>query len=1237
MWKRLPRLRPSLPGLLCAALLLATPTVGLAQDRLCDPGGEDCRDILISHIRAENVGLDVAFWFMEDTWIAAEVIARHNAKVPVRVLMDTRANSPNPRNAQRLAELQAAGIPMRERFANGILHWKAMIFAGQGIVEFSGANYSSDAWVPASTTPYANYVDEIIFFTRKQSVVQSFMRKYDELWNNTTEYRNYANINQPLWRAYPGLVDYPFDPELNFPPGEDYGARAVSTYYTETQKMDVIMYRITDRRHTDALIDLHVNRNLPIRLITDPQQYRDPNRLWHSWNVDRLHMAGIPIKWRAHAGLNHQKSIILYGRGMSIFGSSNWTSPSAFSQEEHNYFTRDSVVFNWLVAQFERKWNNTGGVVENSDFAPLPPRAPDLPSPAYQATAVPIQNVVLKWDGSPWAHLYDLYLGTTPGALEKIGDNLPLGPSQFLGDLRSFTLPMTLQPGTQYYWQVVGKTMANMTASSGLWTFTTDGTATPPEPLPSPWSSRDIGAVGMTGATSYASGVFTVRGAGADVWGTADALHFASQPVSGDFDIVARVPSVENVNVWTKAGVMIRENLTASSAQAFMLVSPGKGLAFQRLVAEGGVSTGTSGGAGTAPVWLKLERRGNTIRAYRSDNGSSWTLVGSDSFTMGPNVFVGLGVSSHTTSQLAAATFSNVAVTGGGVPPANTPPTVALTAPASGATFTAPATINLAASASDPDGTITSVQFFSGTTLLGTDTTAPFTFSWTNVPAGSYSVTARATDNAGASTVSAAATVTVTAATPSLPAPWRSQDIGAVGAAGTASASGGTFTVEGGGADVWNSADALHYVWQPFTGDVDVVARVATIENVHAWTKVGVMIRETLDPGSAQAFMLASPGKGLAFQRRVAAGGLSTSTPGGAGTAPAWVKLERRGNTITAFTSQNGVNWTLVGSDTFSMGSTVHVGVGVSSHIAGNLATATFDNVSVTGASNTEPENVAPTVTLTSPASGATFTAPASVSLAATASDSDGTVARVEFYNGSTLLATAATSPYQATWTGVPAGSYSVTARAFDNLGASTLSAPVTLVVNATPPPALPAPWVAQDIGAVGQPGGASASGGTFTLRGSGADVWGTADAFHFASQPVTGDFDLIARVASVEWAHHWTKAGIMIRSALTADAAHGFMLVSAGRGLAFQRRSAPGAESTNTAGSANAAPRWVKLERRGAMLHAYESAGGSAWTLVASDTFTLGPTVHVGLALTSHDNTRLAAATFDSVSITAR
>jgi len=150
---------------------------------------------------------------------------------------------------------------------------------------------------------------------------------------------------------------------------------------------------------------------------------------------------------------------------------------------------------------------------------------------------------------------------------------------------------------------------------------------------------------------------------GADIWYYADAFHYLSQPVTGDVDIIARVNSVENVQAWVKAGVMIREQLTAESAHALMLVSPGKGLAFQRRTAMWGASTSTAGGDGVAPQWVKLERRGSTITAFRSADGVSWTLVGSDTFSMGPSVYIGLALTSHDNTRLATATFQNVTVT----------------------------------------------------------------------------------------------------------------------------------------------------------------------------------------------------------------------------------------------------------------------------------------------------------------------------------------------------------------------------------------------------------------------------------------------------------------------------------------------------------------------------------------------------------------------------------------------
>jgi hypothetical protein len=194
------------------------------------------------------------------------------------------------------------------------------------------------------------------------------------------------------------------------------------------------------------------------------------------------------------------------------------------------------------------------------------------------------------------------------------------------------------------------------------------------------------------------------------------------------------------------------------------------------------------------------------------------------------------------------------------------------------------------------------------------------------------------------------AVFTVPASAQPLPAGWSTADIGAVGAAGSASGNGSEFSVAGAGADIWDSADAFRFAYTTLAGDGTIVANVTSEQAVANWTKAGVMMRETLTPGSRQALMLVSPGKGLAFQRRVNTNGLSTSTSGGAGTAPRFVRLVRTGTTITASLSADGTNWTTVGSDTFTMASTIYVGLAVSSHVAGTTASATFASTSVTTA-----------------------------------------------------------------------------------------------------------------------------------------------------------------------------------------------------------------------------------------------------------------------------------------------
>jgi hypothetical protein len=448
--------------------------------RLCDPEYQDCRADILSYIAQEKVEIDMGFWLMDDGLYANALIAAAQRGVKIRLLMDPRCTEEHAACQPINAQLSAAGLPMRNRIQGGIMHWKMALFAGQGQVEFSGANYSPTEMTPG--TPYQYYTDEIVMFTNDPSLVQSFMSKFDDMWTSTTEFANYANVTGPLTRSYP---TYPEDPELNFPNDEGYRIRALAAYNAETVGINVAMFRITDEQESDGIIAA-VKRGVPVRLFTDATEYRNPARLWDAYNVDKMYYAGVSVRIDGHPGLNHEKLVLLEGQGMAIFGSSNWTTASTDTQREHNLFATESWIFTWAQNQFARKWNNGSGFSESVPFTPLPPDAPLYRVLGNGATDVPTQGVSLTWNGGLWGQLYDIRFGTS-AIPPLVAENSKLGPSLNPTDNRTYALP-ALQPGTTYYWQIVSKTMAFVTAPGPVWSFTTAGTAASPPPPPPPSS-----------------------------------------------------------------------------------------------------------------------------------------------------------------------------------------------------------------------------------------------------------------------------------------------------------------------------------------------------------------------------------------------------------------------------------------------------------------------------------------------------------------------------------------------------------------------------------------------------------------------------------------------------------------------------------------------------------------------------------------------------------------------------
>lgn len=457
------------PVLIAFALLIGIICGTAGAEVICDPAYQDCKAKLLSYIGNERGSIDVAMWFMEDPDMANALIARHRAGVPVRALVDPRRNDLTPMNATILDMLQSAGIRMREKSSGGILHWKFMIFSGQNVVQFSAANYSDYYFTPA--TPYLDYTDEGIYFCDDTAIVNSFKRKFDDGWVNTTTFANYANISGTPVRSFPLFA---VDPTLNFVPAQDFGKRSVPLYDAETQRIDVIMYKVTEPTHADGMIRA-VKRGVPVRLITEPDLYRNKSNVWQAYHIDRMYAAGVKVRDRAHRGFNHQKTTLLYAQGLTIFGSSNWTADSNRVQYEHNYFTTKEAFFTWFKGNFVRKWTNSTGNAETKPFVPLPPDPPVYVAPAQGATAVSTTSTVaLSWKPGAWAHKADVYFGTS-STPPLFAANVSVSPNT----TRSYSLPL-LAAGTTYYWRIVSKTAAGKTASGAVRTFSTGGSAPPP-------------------------------------------------------------------------------------------------------------------------------------------------------------------------------------------------------------------------------------------------------------------------------------------------------------------------------------------------------------------------------------------------------------------------------------------------------------------------------------------------------------------------------------------------------------------------------------------------------------------------------------------------------------------------------------------------------------------------------------------------------------------------------------
>ena len=497
-----PSIRAAARHILVIAAVVGVSTLcaraAAAQERMYFPAVENVTAVLVQKINAERVRIDISAWYFTERAIVTALVNRFKAGVQVRLIGD-RASifEVDPNTRLQFYYMASQGVPIRLRYNPTyypeVVHWKAIIFVGQRLVSFGSANFTPFELAPVSAT---NYKDETVLLTNDLVLVNAFKTQFDRMWNDTTVEPRSRYPGPPYFRDWnsacsqesacadykvryptpaPMIInrarlepDHPMPAEMVWGQGSVFNTRLIDEINKENRRLDFVTYRITVSNITTALIARHA-AGVPVRIIMDPQEYR--NRKWPEFwltraNIDRMWAAGVPIKKRIHAGLTHMKMLITsnYATNASSNHGSEW-------QRDHNYFVpaiSKPAVYGAMAARFNTMWNDTAGF---APFVPEPPDAPTLDRPASAAVGVS-RTTSLIWRRAPFAVSYDVYLGTSSASLQRVA-NVPARLVNNPPATYAWTPPSALSAGRVYYWRVVSRTNASLTARSAIRSFTT--------------------------------------------------------------------------------------------------------------------------------------------------------------------------------------------------------------------------------------------------------------------------------------------------------------------------------------------------------------------------------------------------------------------------------------------------------------------------------------------------------------------------------------------------------------------------------------------------------------------------------------------------------------------------------------------------------------------------------------------------------------------------------------------
>lgn len=401
--------------------------------------------------------------------------------------------------------------------------------------------------------------------------------------------------------------------------------------------------------------------NYPASNVTDgnittrwSSQFSDPQYIYIDLG-QRYDICGTALHWEAALGQDFKIQVSedasVWTNAASITGNTsydNYISLKATGRYIRMYGMQRGTVYGYSLYEFQVY----GQLAANTCATPANLYATDV----YETKST------LHWDANEASKFVVQYKTVTA-----------VNWNQTIATTNNITLN-DLSCNTPYLYRVKAVCNANdssaVSPSAGFTTLECNITC---NPLPTRWSTQDIGDVGVAGSACYNSGTgtFELKGSGTDIWDTQDEFRFAYKTIVGDGTIIARVVDQDNTNDWNKCGIMVRETLAEGSRHAFIAITSGNGVAFQsRTITDGTSNNFNAATSIRAPYWLKMVISGSTYTGYMSPDGLTWTQVGNPvntGFGNGSPMYAGLAITSHENAMLSTAHIDNYSL--GGVLP----------------------------------------------------------------------------------------------------------------------------------------------------------------------------------------------------------------------------------------------------------------------------------------------------------------------------------------------------------------------------------------------------------------------------------------------------------------------------------------------------------------------------------------------------------------------------------------